>query len=154
MKKCIKCSVECKNRKSKNTTKNGKARKKQRYKCKDCGYNFVIGHAHSSPQKEAKKAMIVILYSIGKGSYRNLAKIFGLSSGTIHNYVKAAAENLSTPEVANDITEMEFDEMWHYIGKKNRNYGLSRQLTESETEWLRGCWANVTKRLSSGSMPK
>jgi len=83
----------------------------------------VIGHAHSSPQKEAKKAMIVILCSIGKGSYRNLAKIFGLSSGTIHNYVKAAAENLSTPEVANDITEMEFDEMWHYIGKKTETMG-------------------------------
>jgi len=90
--------IECKNCKSVNTSKNGIVRKKQRYKCKSCGYNFVIGNAHTSPQKQAKKAMIVLLYARGKGSYRNLAKIFDLSSGTIHNYVKAAAESVTSKQ--------------------------------------------------------
>jgi transposase len=154
MKNCANCRTECKNCRSKNTTKNGKARGKQRYKCKDCGYNFVVGHAHQSPQKQAKKAIIVILYSIGKGSYRNLAKIFGLSSGTIHNYVKEAAESLAETEIGDEITEIEFDEMWHYIGKKNENCGCLRQLTQAQIEWLRGCWENATKRLSNGYMTK
>jgi len=126
--------IECKNCKSGNTTKNGKVRNKQRYKCKECGYNFVEGNAHTSPQKQAKKAMIVLLYARGKGSYRNLAKIFALSSGTIHNYVKEAAEKLPEEEISDEITDIEFDEMWHYIGKKNENCGSSRQLIATEGE--------------------
>jgi transposase-like protein len=35
--------VECKNCKSEKVVKSGKVRGKQRYKCMDCGYNFVIG---------------------------------------------------------------------------------------------------------------
>ena len=122
---CKNCKiVECKNCKSTNITKNGIKRKKQRYKCKDCGYNFVIGNAHQSPQKQALKALVVLLYSLGKGSYTNLAKIFGVSNGTIHNWVVEAAKALPDPSVPDDVKEIEFDEMWHYIGKKNKSCGL------------------------------
>jgi transposase-like protein len=34
---------ECKNCNSKIVVKNGVIRGKQRYKCKTCGYNFVVG---------------------------------------------------------------------------------------------------------------
>ena len=143
--------VECKNCKSTNTVKNGIKRKKQRYKCKDCGYNFVIGNAHQSVQKLAKKALVVLLYSIGKGSYSMLAKIFGVSNGTIHNWVIAVAKALPEVEIPQGIKEIEFDEMWHFIGKKNENCGSSRQLTAVQVEWLHGYLDNVTKRLLSGS---
>jgi transposase-like protein len=146
--------AECKNCKSENTVKNGIKRKKQRYLCKDCRYNFVIGHAHHSPQKRAKKALVVMLYSLGKGSYTNLAKIFGVSNGTIYNWVTEAANALPEVTVADEITEIEFDEMWHYIGKKNESCGSSKQLTATQIEWLRGYLANVTKRHSNGSMTK
>ena len=146
--------VECKNCRSTSTVKNGIKRAKQRYKCKTCGYNFVIGNAHESPQKKAKKALVVMLYSLGKGSYTMLAKIFGVTNGTIHNWVTAAANALPDAEIPQDIEEIEFDEMWHYIGKKNESCGSSKQLTVEQTEWLRGCWASVTKRLSNGSTTK
>ena len=146
--------TECKNCKSENTTKNGIVRKKQRYKCKECGYNFVIGHAHHSLQKQAKKALVTMLYSLGKGSHRGLGKIFGVSNGTIGNWIAEAARGLPEERVSEEISEMEFDEMWHYIGKKNENYGSSRQLTAEQVEWLRGYWVNATGRLSSGSTTK
>ena len=146
--------IECKNCKSQNTVKNGIKRKKQRYKCKECGYNFVIGNAHQSPQKLAKKAMVVILYGLGKGSYSMLAKIFGVTNGTIHNWVTEAANGLPDISVPDEITEIEFDEMWHYIGKKNENYGSSRQLTVQQVEQLHGCLASVTQRLSNAYMTK
>ena len=146
--------VECKNCKSGNTTKNGKARNKQRYKCKDCGYNFVMGHAHYTPQKQALKALVTLLYTLGKGSHRMLGKIFGVSNGTIRNWVNEAANGLPEIKVSEDITEIEFDEMWHYIGKKNESCGSSRQLTAKQAEWLRGCLANVMQLPSNGSMPK
>ena len=115
--------IECKNCKSKETTKNGIVRKKQRYKCKECGNNFVIGHAQSSPKKLAKKALVVLLYSLGRTSNSKLAKIFGVTNGTIHNWVTEAANGLPTPAVSDEITEIEFDEMWHYIVKKNESCG-------------------------------
>lgn len=115
--------AECKNCKSKHITKNGIVRKKQRYKCKDCGYNFVMGHAHHSAEKQAMKALVVMLYSLGKGSYTMLAKIFGVSNGTIHNRVVEAVKALPEPTIPDDIKEIEFDEMRHFIGKKTKIAG-------------------------------
>jgi transposase-like protein len=146
--------IECKNCKSTSSTKNGIVRKKQRYKCKDCGYNFVIGHAHTSTKKLAKKAIVVLLYSLGRTSYSKLAKIFGVTNGTIHNWVTEAANRLPIPTISNDITEIEFDEMWHYIVKKNENCGSSRQLTAELVEQLHGYLADATKRHSADFMTK
>ena len=146
--------VECKNCNSQNTVKNGIKREKQRYKCKECGYNFVVGNAHQSPKKLAKKALVVMLYSLGKGSYSMLAKIFGVTNGTIHNWVVEAANALPDAEIPKEIKEIEFDEMWHYIVKKNENCGSSRQLTAVQIEWLRGCLENATRRHSNVSTPK
>jgi len=36
-------------------------------------------------------------------------------------------ESLPDEVITDDITDMEFDEMWHYIGKKNESCGSSRQ---------------------------
>ena len=146
--------VECKNCKSTNTVKNGIKRKKQRYLCKECGYNFVVGNAHHSPQKIAKKALVVMLYSLGKGSYSMLAKIFGVTNGTIHNWVAEVANALPESEIPQEIKEIEFDEMWHFIVKKNENCGLSKRLTADQVEWLHGYLDNVTRRHSNVSTIK
>jgi len=114
----------------------------------------VIGNAHQSPQKKAKKAMAVMLYSLGKGSFTMIAKILGVSNGTIYNWVSEAARGLPEPIVSEDIAAIEFDEMWHYIGKKNESCGSSRQLTEPQREQLRGCLEVAAKKLLSGSTPK
>ena len=143
--------MKCKNCQSADTTKNGNVRNKQRYKCKSCGYNFVECHAHYNDKKKAKKAMVVLLYGLGKGSYRMLGKIFGVSNGTVQNWVKEAERSLPELTVDEAITEIEFDEMWHYIGKKNESCGSSRQLTESESAQLRGCLVDAARQLSGGS---
>lgn len=116
MLKCKKCGC-------KNIVKNGKVRGKQRYRCKECGYNFVEGDARTNEKIIAKKAMCVLLYSQGKGSYNMLAKIYGTWPSLIYRWVKEAGERLPDPEVPEDITEMEFDEMWHFIGSKKETLG-------------------------------
>ena len=60
---------ECKNCKSSKTVKSGKVRGKQRYKCKECGYNFVEGDTRTSEKIIALKALVVLLYALSKGSY-------------------------------------------------------------------------------------
>jgi hypothetical protein len=66
----------CKNCKSASAVRNGFVRGKQRFRCKDCGSNFVEGDARTNEKIAAKKAMCVILYSLGKGSFNMLAHIF------------------------------------------------------------------------------
>jgi len=67
---------ECKNCKSTETVKNGLVRQKQRYKCKSCGHNFVCGDERRKKSTELKRITSVLLYSLGKASFRFLAKLF------------------------------------------------------------------------------
>ena len=53
MKGCKKCGRE-------NYVKNGKARGKQRYLCKECGYNFIEGDRKTNEKIKARKAMCII----------------------------------------------------------------------------------------------
>ena len=55
----------CKNCASEHTVKNGKVRRKQRFRCKECSFNFVEGDARTSEKIAAKKAMLILLYSLG-----------------------------------------------------------------------------------------
>lgn len=56
----------CKNCKSEKVVRNGIVRGKQRYRCKECGYNFVEGDGRANEKIAAKKAMCDPLL-LGKG---------------------------------------------------------------------------------------
>ena len=47
---------------------NGKVRSQQRYKCKDCGCNFVFGDKREK-LSPAARALATLLYGRGKASY-------------------------------------------------------------------------------------
>ena len=96
-------------------------RDKQRYKCKLCGYNFVLGDERYSHATEVKKALCIILYSLGKASFGFLAKLLGVSRTTTYYWIRQAAASTDEPTIAEDIQEIEFDEMWHLIQSKKKN---------------------------------
>jgi transposase len=75
---------KCKNCHSLNTVKSGKVHGKQRYKCKDCGFNFVEGDGKTNEKIIALKALCVVFYSLGKASYNMLGKIFGRNRSLIY----------------------------------------------------------------------
>lgn len=134
---------ECKNCKSEKIVRNGIVRQKQRYRCKECGYNFVEGDGRTNEKIAAKKAMCVILYSLGKASYNMLAHIFDTWPSLVYRWIKDAGAKLPDQEVSGEITQMEFDEMWHFIGNKKTSFGLSRPLTVAHGELWPGCSAVV-----------
>jgi transposase-like protein len=109
---------QCRRCDSANLVKNGFFREKQRYLCKDCGYNFVEGDQRVNDSLPAKKALAVLLCSLGKASFNMLGHIFGASRSLTYRWTAEAAATLPEPEVPWEINEMEFDEMWHYIGSK------------------------------------
>ena len=133
----------CKECKSESVVKNGIVREKQRYKCKICGCNFVEGDQRTNEKIAAKKAMCVILYSLGKGSFNMLAKAFDTWPSLVYRWVVEAGVKLPEPEISGEIKEMEFDEMWHFIGSKKENYGSSKPLIVAHGEPWHGCLATV-----------
>ena len=124
---------------SESTHKSGIIREKQRYKCKNCGENFLETDGRSKQTTIAKRALAVMLYTFSKASYNFLAKnIFHCSPTTVMNWIKKAGAEAKMPEITEDIEEIEFDEMWHFVGSKKTKNGSSKQ------------WIVKQERLSPG----
>lgn len=133
----------CKNCHSDQVTKNGFVRSKQRYRCKLCTYNFVEGDGRQKAETSIKRAFAVILYALGKSSYGFIAKLFGVTPAAVQKWLSQEADLLSEPEISGEIREMEFDEMWHFIGSKKTKNGSSRPWIVLRAEPLPGFSAVV-----------
>jgi transposase-like protein len=109
----------CKKCQGDRIVKNGKVRNKQRYLCKECGYTFVEGDERSN-KGDIRPHLAVLLCSMCKASFNFLAtKVFKVSPTTVMNWVRKYADSVEMPDIDGDIKEIEFDEMWHFICKKN-----------------------------------
>jgi len=146
--------IECKNCKDASVIRNGMVRGNQRYKCKSCSYNFIVGDRRTNQATEIKKALSIILYSIGKSSYGFLGKLFGVSRSTPYKWIKKIAEATAEPVISNSIKEIEFDEMWHFIQSKKTRNGLSRPWIVAQGELLPGLSAIVMLQPSGVSTIK
>ena len=92
--------MQCKNCNSHKTVKNGALRDKQRYKCNFCGYNFVSGDMRIKRSTELKRITCVLLYPLGKSSFRFLAKLFNVSPATTYQWVrKTAVPSMTNPQM-------------------------------------------------------
>lgn len=60
------------------------------------------------------------MYSLGKYSYGFIAKLFGVRMNTIQNWLEQESDLLKDPAIEDNISEIEFDEMWHFIGSKKK----------------------------------
>ena len=112
--------INCKKCHGEEIIRNGSTRGAQRYKCKGCGLNFIEGDRRNNPKTGVKKALCVILYSLGKASFSMLGKILGHSPSIIYRWVVEAMNKAEEPHIASDIQEIEFDEMWHFLQKKSK----------------------------------
>ena len=144
---CKKCSSE-------RTVKNGFVSGNQRYKCKNCGFNFREGDKRTNEKVAAKKAMCVLLYAMAKGSFRMMGRILGVDHSLVFRWVREFGQSLPEPEVSGDIQQMEFDEMWHFVKSKKTNFGSSKLLTVAQGELWPGCSAIVILQPSSVSATK
>lgn len=130
--------MNCKNCQSERYSRNGRARGSQRFKCKECGLNFIEGDRRKNPKTAIKKALCVILYSFVKTSFNMLGKILGHAPSLIYRWVAEAMETTQEPHFSSDIQEIEFDEMWHFVQKKIKNSGSSKRWNVAAGELLPG----------------
>jgi len=96
---------------------------KQRYQCKDCGYYFRAGDNRTNAKIAAKKALCVLFYAKAKGSFRMLGHLFGVHHTQVYRWIRNFGESLPEPVVPENITELEFDELWHFVGQKKETLG-------------------------------
>ncbi len=98
--------------------KNGHINGKQRYKCKDCGYQWTENHIYTG-RPPAEKALAVFLYCHGL-SMNAIAKMLEASPSTILEWIRNfGGEHAKPPDPQETETVvLELDEMWHYLKKK------------------------------------
>ena len=113
---CPKCQHE-------HFVKNGHVNEKQRYKCKDCNYQWTEHHTHRG-RPLAERAFAVFLYCHGL-SMNAIAKILRASPSTILQWIRDFGnQHAQPPEPQTDTVVLELDEMWHYLKKKAETLSL------------------------------
>jgi transposase len=140
--------LSCKRCSSKEFVKSGIVSGKQRYRCKHCNHYFREGDARTNDNIAAKKALCVLFYGMAKGSFRMLGRLLNVHYTLVYRWIREFGAALPEPSVSGDIAEMEFDEMWHFIGQKKRNFGSSKRLIVAHGELWAGCSAIVILRHS------
>ena len=113
MQNCPKCN-------STKIYKFGIVRNKQRYKCKDCSYNFTTSEPRGKLHELKIKALQLYLEGLG---LRAIGRILGVSQVSILNWIKKFGANLPTASKPAKVEIMELDEMWHFVGEKNEKGG-------------------------------
>ena len=115
---CPKCASEKK-------VKSGIVKERQRYKCKECGFNYTVELKSTAKPKSMKKNALH-LYLEGLG-FRSIGRFLGVSNVSVLNWIKSFGEQVtSLNEESKEIEVVELDEMHSYIGSKKTiaGYGL------------------------------
>ena len=124
---CRKCGSEA-------IVKNGFMAGAQRYKCKNCSFQFTRQTPHGRPAKD--KILAVVLYLSGL-SMNMTAKIIGVSAQTVMRRIRIFHDKYVVHQPYEEIKEIEVDEMSSYLSKKKTEFGSGKLLI-------------ITQRLSSG----
>ncbi|WPX96192.1 IS1/IS1595 family N-terminal zinc-binding domain-containing protein [Candidatus Bandiella euplotis] len=133
--------IECKYCKGKGVSKNGYARKKQRYKCKSCNKNFTEGDGRKNWKYGNKERSMVIKMYLNNCGIRRIAHILNIPLSTVFYWIKQAGkvvdEMVTNQKIEGDkkrIEILEMDELYTYVKKKRikQEYGLLSIGTDSK----------------------
>lgn len=133
---CPKCQ-------SKKIYKNGKPRGNQRWKCKECKYNF--SQDKLKGKSDTVKSLAVLLYSSGKQSYGMIARLLNVSRVAVYKWIRKAAIQLPEPGVSPEVKHIEIDEMWHFVGSKKTKNGSLKHWTAYRIKLSDG-WLDLALR--------
>ena len=118
---CVKC-------KSENKIKRGIVKGRQRYTCKDCGYNYTV-EKKSTSKSDSMKRQALELYLEGLG-FRSIGRFLKVSHVSVYNWIKSFGEKIEEIRSDEKIEVVEIDEMHTYIGSKKTTVGYGLLLIE------------------------
>jgi transposase len=115
---CRKCGSE-------RIVKNGHHLGRQRFKCKECGFQFTRPDAKGKPPQT--KSLALILYVTGF-SLRSIASIVKVSPKAVLDWVRAfGVATYEKPTPQGEVV-VELDEMWHFLTSKKTSFGSGRRI--------------------------
>lgn len=118
--------MECKKCGGKEHSKNGFVKGHQRYKCKNCAYQFVPTLRKGFD--EQTKLTACLLYINGL-SLRTIARLLNTSATSVLSWVrKFALQNYEKPQPNSDAVIIQIDEMWHFLHLKKTNFGYGKHI--------------------------
>ena len=112
--------MNCPRCKRENAVKNGKAKERQRYKCKSCGFQFTRLTTRGRPPWQ--RALAVFLYCRGI-SISAIARMFSVSPSTVFKWVRKFGTPFGpTPEAAADgALLLNNDEISQYLKSQSES---------------------------------
>jgi len=99
-----------------------------------------------------KKILAILIYSCAKSSFGQIAKLLAVSDVSVMKWIKEHAKTLPEPEIPEEISDIEFDEFWHFIKKNRKNCGFSGQFAGFLAKFSDFFVAITIKKLSKSSM--
>ena len=133
--------MDCTRCKSSNKVKRGIIRGKQRYTCKDCGYNYTVERkSRSKPDSMKRQALQLYLEGLG---FRSIARILKVSHTAVYYWIKSYGSKLDNLTSGSKVEVVELDEMHSYIGNKKTTVGyglllIGMQRDSSTSLWVVG----------------
>lgn len=116
-------SISCQKCKSNQYVKNGYVRGKQRYRCNDCGYNFVASDDRLKHDNKTKN--LAIRMYLNNTGFRRISEILEVPLTTVFSWIKLAGKIVDEmvkerQETVDKIEILEMDELWTFV-KKNQD---------------------------------
>ena len=113
--------MNCPKCRSRNKTKNGMHRGKQRYKCKSCGCSYTRSYGRGYHPKIREKAIAYYLEGCG---FRRIERMLGMSYNSVINWVKQASKAVQKIsekyQMEEKVDVLELDEMCTFLKKTNQ----------------------------------
>ena len=129
---CPKCQHE-------QSTKSGIVKNRQRYRCKQCNYNFSVGKA--GKQIESYYVIKALQLHIEGVGYREIERLLGISHVTVMNWVKKwgiqAPEQLEYRPTYRVMTHLELQE---FMKDPNQLKGMGMLITELGDKYMLIRW--------------
>jgi len=117
-------AYECKKCGGKHYVKAGKVSGEQRYKCKDCGCQFVPSR-HKG--RSANTKIVALFLYVSGLSLRTISRVVKTDLHAVYRWIlDYGRANYEKPAPSGDAVEVELDEMWHYLRSKKQKSGYGR----------------------------
>ena len=116
--------------------KGGKTEDKQRYKCKECGYNYYNVEIKSTAKSKTLKSKRLALHLYLDGlDPSSIGRILGVSDASVLKWIKEfgqKAQELVSEEP--QIKMVGVDEMYSYVGSKKTTAGHRMLLIDMDKD--------------------
>jgi transposase-like protein len=123
--------MKCPRCKSNDKVKNGIIKGVQRYRCKECEYNFTVEKRSGEYSNDIKRKALQ-LYLEGLG-FRSIGRILSVSNVSVLNWIKEFGKEVKDLQSDDKTVEYaELDEMHSFIGNKKTTVGYGLLLIDLE----------------------